>query len=85
MALSAAGLKAEIISELDAVAPTADAANGDSGASWRDQFAEAVSRAVINYLKDNAEVSSAAGLPVAHPMGPGKVLPYTLPAGSALK
>lgn len=82
MAMTTAGLKAAIISELNAIAPTVSAANGDSGATWRDAFASAVANAVINYLKANAEVAHPGGQSVAHAMGPGVAQPFTIPAGS---
>lgn len=85
MALTAPGLKAAILNELNAVAPLATGTNTENAQAWRDKFAEAVAKAVIEYLKANAEVASLTPLPVTHPMGPGSVNPFTLPPGTTLK
>lgn len=83
--MSVSGLKAAIIAELNERAPTSTTDQGVDGATYRDLFAEAVADAVINYIKTNAEISSGVtSLPVIHPMGPGRVAPFTLPAGTTL-
>jgi len=85
MALTKAGLKAAIIAALDAVSPTGTTDQGVSGAAIRAQYADAEADAILNYFMQNAEVVSLSPLPVTHPMGPGTVNPFTLPAGTTLK
>jgi len=62
MALTEAGLSAAIVTELAAVSPV----SGFPGAATtRQAFADAVAKAVIQYLLVNNVV--------IHPMGPGRV------------
>lgn len=57
MALTVAGLKSAIIAEWDAIAPTNSAETGEDGAQMRDENADALAKAIVNYITANAVVN----------------------------
>lgn len=58
MALTASGLSAAIKAELDASAPAGSAETGESGATWRQAFADDLGAAIVAYITANAVVST---------------------------
>lgn len=82
MALDPAALATDIKSALDGEFGAQAHEGGDSD---RQRLAEIVAQAVVDHLKDNAEIHSLSTLPVTHPMGPGTVMPFTLPGGTTIQ
>lgn len=75
MPMTSSGMSAAIATQLDAIwGSTPTSPEGISGATWRQEFCDALATAIVAYIQANADIDiTAADWTVTTAMGPGIV------------